>query len=77
MIDILRLAKDLEVNFAFPTQTVHLFQEQAKPEHMVHEKYLDEGIGKAKNLGTTPFSLKNPRSNANDEEQFGKNDIGV
>lgn len=77
MVDILRLAKELEVNFAFPTQTVHLFQEQTKPEHKVPEKYIDEGIGRAQGLLQKPFSLKNPRSNVNDEEQFGKNDIGV
>ncbi|MCO4754382.1 MAG: mechanosensitive ion channel family protein [Bacteriovoracaceae bacterium] len=77
MIDILRLAKDLEVGFAFPTQTVHLFNETAKPEHKVPEKYIDEGIGRAQSLLKVPLSLKNPRSNANDEEQFGKNDIGV
>ncbi|MBJ00897.1 MAG: mechanosensitive ion channel protein MscS [Halobacteriovoraceae bacterium] len=76
MIDVLRLAKELEVNFAFPTQTVHLFNETSKPEHKVPEKYLDEGIGRAKGLLGKPLSLKNPRSNANDEEQFGKNDIG-
>lgn len=76
-IDILRLAADLEVNFAFPTTTVHLFNEAEKPAHKALEKYLDEGIGRAKELQNRPLSLKNPRSNANDEEQFGKNDIGV
>ncbi len=76
MIDVLRLAKELEVGFAFPTQTVHLFNETAKPEHKVPEKYFDEAIGRAKGLLGKPLSLKNPRSNANDEEQFGKNDIG-
>ena len=77
MIDILRLAKELDVNFAFPTQTVHLFQEQSKAVHDIPDKYLDEGIGRAKNLLSQPLSLKNPRSNATDEEQFGKNDIGI
>lgn len=76
-IDILRLAAELEVNFAFPTTTVHLFNETEKPAHKALEKYLDEGIGKAKALQSRPLSLKNPRSNANDEEQFGKNDVGV
>lgn len=77
MIDILRLAKELDVNFAFPTQTVHLFQEQSKTVHDIPDKYLDEGIGRAKNLLSQPLSLKNPRSNATDEDQFGKNDIGI
>jgi MscS family membrane protein len=29
--DIMRLAKKLGVHFAFPTRTVHLFNEQAAP----------------------------------------------
>lgn len=77
MIDILRLAKELEVSFAFPTQTVHLFQEAAKAIHKVPEKYLDEGIDRSKKVAGHPLSLKNPRSNAQDEDQFGKNDIGI
>lgn len=77
MIDILRLAKEVGVNFAFPTQTVHLFNEQEKPNFNVNESYLDDGINKAKKVAQKPFTLKNPRSNANDEEQFGKNDIGT
>lgn len=77
MIDILRLSKEVGVSFAFPTQTVHLFNEEGKPEFKINEAYLDEGIGKAKKVISKPFTLKNPRSNATDEEQFGKNDIGV
>lgn len=76
MIDILRLSKQLGVNFAFPTQTLHLFNEAPKPEFKINEKYLDEGIELAKTVVAKPFSLKNPRSNLTSKEQFGSNDIG-
>lgn len=77
MVDILRLAKELEVNFAFPTTTVHLFNEAEKPIHKDLEKYIDEGISKAQKVVTKPFSLKNPRSNKEDKTQFGENDFGL
>ncbi len=76
-IDILRLAKELEVNFAFPTQTVHLFKEVEKPTHKNLDKYIDEGITLAHKVVKKPFSLRNPRSNAGDKEQFGNNDFGL
>ena len=77
MVDVLRLAKEVGVSFAFPTQTVHLFNENQKPEFKVSDTYLEEGINKAQKLVQRPFTLKNPRSNAKDEDQFGKNDIGI
>jgi MscS family membrane protein len=78
MIDILRLAKEVGVSFAFPTQTVHMYkQESTTKDDLVFEKYLDVGITKAHQLVQKPLTLKNPRSNAKDEEQFGKNDIGL
>jgi MscS family membrane protein len=77
MIDILRIAKDIGVNFAFPTQTVHMFNETTKPNFKVNEKYFEDGIQRAKNVTSKPLSLKNPRSNAKDNLQFGGNDIGL
>jgi len=77
MIDILRIAKDMGVNFAFPTQTVHMFTENTKPGFKVNDKYLEDGRNLAKNVAAKPLSLKNPRSNGNDEKQFGGNDIGL
>lgn len=76
MIDILRLSKEVGVSFAFPTQTIHMFSESEKPEFKINNAYLDEGIEKAKNVAKNPFTLKNPRSNAKDKDQFGDNDIG-
>lgn len=78
MIDILRLSKELGIEFAFPTQTVHVFHENKREsENIDLQKYLDLGIEKGQNLANKPLSLKNPRSNAKDDEQFGKNDIGL
>ena len=77
MIDILRLAKEMKISFAFPTQTLHLFTENAKESHQVDEKYFLQGIETAKKITTKPLSLKNPRSNATDKQQFGDNDFGI
>ena len=77
MIDILRLAKEIEVEFAFPTQTVHLFNGEKVDKVELTEQYLEKGIERAKGLVNKPLSLKNPRSNAEDKEQFGENDIGI
>ncbi|MDA9189596.1 mechanosensitive ion channel family protein [bacterium] len=74
LIDILRLAHDLNVDFAFPTQTLHMysegkFEESANGE--VEEK-LEESIDgvEKKVLGVIqkPMSLKNPSSNLKDYE---------
>jgi MscS family membrane protein len=76
MIDILRLANEMKINFAFPTQTLHLFNEDSTEQPQDKDMYLDEGIDTAKNLIKHSISLKNPRSNANEKDQFGNNDIG-
>jgi MscS family membrane protein len=75
MIDILRLAKEMGINFAFPTQTVHMFNETQKSQFEINEEYFTTGIEKAKRVTAKPLSLKNPRSNINDREQFGDNDF--
>jgi MscS family membrane protein len=78
-IDILRLANDMSIGFAFPTQTVHMFNETkivSEKEAQADTKYFSKGMENAKKLLEKPLSLKNPRSNANDKEQFGDNDIG-
>lgn len=77
MIDILRVAKELGVNFAFPTQTVHMFNETTKPTFKVSDKYIEDGINLGKSVATRPYSLKHPRSNAKDVTQFGDNDVGL
>ena len=77
MIDILRLSKEIGVDFAFPTQTVHMFNGHKVEKQNEFEKYIDEGISRAKKIVEQPISLKNPRSNFSDKKQFGENDIGL
>lgn len=77
MIDILRLAKDLEINFAFPTQTIHMFTGVKEQDYASKDLNFDEGIEKAKKVISSPFSLKNPRSNFKEKDQFGDNDFGL
>ena len=77
LIDILRLSKELDVGFAFPTQTVHLFNEEKNIQTTDVDKYLQDGREKATTVLNKPLSLKNPRSNSEDKEQFGDNEIGI
>ncbi len=77
MIDILQLANEMDISFAFPTQTIHMFKEESKKVHSDEPEYLNYGIEQAKKVITKPLSLKNPRSNAKDKTQFGENDFGI
>lgn len=74
-IDILRVAKEIGVSFAFPTQTIHLFQEQPVPVENLENEFRAFGREKAKEVAAKPITLKNPRSNKEDKEQFGDNDV--
>lgn len=66
LIDIIRLGKDLGVEFAFPTQTLHLYQEQ----HAVRDPLAAEaalaGMAAAERIAASPISSANPRSGAKD-----------
>ncbi|MFT6632942.1 MAG: MscS family membrane protein [Bacteriovoracaceae bacterium] len=79
LIDILRLAKEIGVDFAFPTQTVHMFNETKLTRSEVADsmKEFHDAQSKAKSVISKPLSLKNPRSNSQDKEQFGDNDFGI
>lgn len=82
MIDILRFAKELGVEFAFPTQTVHMFNENKvetvdEPKNDVPSDSFKTGRTIAKNVIDKPLSLKNPRSNSEDKNQFGDNEFGI
>lgn len=78
MIDILRLAEGMNVGFAFPTQTLHMFSEDKKAlDSIPKSEYLKFGRDKGQALAADPVSLKNPRSNGSDDNQFGGNDVGL
>ncbi len=63
LMDIIRLAEDMGVDFAFPTQTIHLFNEQ----HAQKEDFIKGEIPhnvaqlKAKSIVEKPMTTKNPR----------------
>lgn len=77
MIDILRLSKEMDINFAFPTQTVHFFKGEKSEEYALKDFKFEESIETARKVAKQPFSLKNPRSNAMKKDQFGENDFGL
>ena len=78
LIDILRLSKEIGVCFAFPTQTVHMYHEEKTLQEMIEDSKLafHKAQEMAKNLTQKPLSLKNPRSNGEDKDQFGDNEFG-
>lgn len=75
MIDILRLAKEVDVSFAFPTQTVHMFNQELVPKENIEGEFRAKGREVAKTVAAKPITLKNPRSNGEDREQFGENEV--
>lgn len=67
-VDIVRLADKLGVQFAFPTQTVHLYKEEHKPHQVQHEtpggstdkRSMVEGIRTARELVSQQTWQDNP-----------------
>lgn len=66
LVDIIRLAKDLEVEFAFPTQTHHVFQESAKNIQEIEDDFHHIGADRAKKIAEKPITPGLPRSSEND-----------
>lgn len=67
LIDIIRLAKKLDIDFAFPTSTVHLYQDQysdrlKNPLGDKPENFFDWGTKEAENLTNSPIYRKVNRS---------------
>ena len=68
LLDILRLGEELQVEFAFPTQTVHLFNENGKESTQREDipktdfSYHKIGKEKAERILQRPLSFKNERS---------------
>ncbi len=65
LIDILRLGQELKIDFAFPTQTLHLHKDQPLPIHQqLDEGFHQLGKEKANGIADLPITMKNPRSGA-------------
>ncbi|WP_372653342.1 mechanosensitive ion channel family protein [Halobacteriovorax sp.] len=62
LIDILRLGKDLGIDFAFPTQTLHLYNEEHKPVSNTDFEALVYGKDLASKITENPISTKHHRS---------------
>ncbi|ATH07743.1 hypothetical protein BIY24_07225 [Halobacteriovorax marinus] len=62
LIDILRLGRELGIDFAFPTQTLHLFNEEHKAKENCDFEALVYGKELAKGITETPISTKHHRS---------------
>jgi len=64
LLDILRLGRDLGVNFAFPTQTLHLFKEET-PSASPGDSEAAHRLGKevAQRIASDPISPRQPRFN--------------
>jgi len=78
LIDILRLAEQLGVEFAFPTRTVYQIPKENIPVVNIPESVqIPQVFGKdlAKNISKNPISPKSPRSNKESVLKFTKEDI--
>lgn len=62
LIDILRVAKEIDVDFAFPTQTLHLFKEEHTTKGDVTGEIYRFGQEKAKKIVQGPITMDRPRS---------------
>ncbi|MDD0853082.1 mechanosensitive ion channel [Halobacteriovorax sp. GB3] len=73
LLDIVRLAKELGVNFAFPTQTVHLFNEQKSNEERVYSIEEMERLAKEKahQLSVNQLTSTHEQSGQNKNYQRG------
>jgi MscS family membrane protein len=76
LIDILRLGNELGVDFAFPTQTLHLFNEEQRQAHDTQFESLSHGKKLASEITQAPMSTKIHRSGIKGEN-FSENEISL
>jgi MscS family membrane protein len=62
LIDVLRLANEMQVEFAFPTQTLHLFNQATSEQKSLAKDYLDEARALGKNIAAKPISSDDHKS---------------
>lgn len=66
LLDIQRLAKSLEVNFAFPTQTLHLFPQNEKKPHQIPGDFRQWATKQSQQLLQSQIAKDNPSSSLKD-----------
>lgn len=64
LVNILRLGNRMGVSFAFPTRTLHLFQETANQDSALDEDAYLLGKQFADDISNHPITMRNPRSGA-------------
>lgn len=77
IMDIIRLAEEMQVDFAFPTQTLHLYKEEHTPkEFLIKQGELPHGVGRAlgAKITSSPMTTKSHRTGIKEDVQNG--DIG-
>ncbi len=79
LINILRLAQEIGVSFAFPTQTIHMFNDEKE---IVEELPQDSspytyGLMNATKITNNPITMQNPRSGIQNGNNFQEDKCGV
>lgn len=67
LIDVIRLAQNLKVEFAFPTSSVHVINQQAAMHDPLGGDYHLQGAQAAEKISQAPVSFLAPRSCVNQE----------
>ena len=62
LVDILRLGHDMEIEFAFPTQTLHLYNEDKKEPKTIEKDFHQQGQNLAQHIAKKRISPLKPRS---------------
>ncbi|RLA63638.1 MAG: hypothetical protein DRQ88_00285 [Epsilonproteobacteria bacterium] len=77
LIDIIRLAKKMDVEFAFPTSTIHMYTEEKSTGVEVPKEEAPQIYGKnlAKKIAKKSISPKNPRSDIKGTQDFDESDL--
>ena len=69
LVDILRLGKALGVEFAFPTQTLHLFNEDKGQSETISENFHESGQKMAQNIARKRISPLSSRSSLDETQR--------
>jgi MscS family membrane protein len=67
LIDIMRLAQSLKVEFAFPTSSVHLYNQPNTEHQSLDSDYFEKGAQAAEKISAKPISFLSARSKADEQ----------
>ena len=69
LVDILRLGKAMEVEFAFPTQTLHVFNEDRQQDQAIPENFHESGQKMARDISQKRISPLRSRSSLDETQR--------